>query len=156
MGRTVGVTNGAGGLAMRFCVLDIWADGYERVAHIRSINSGAEFFASFIEHDEYIDSGKSIKRTAGTQIEGNLQIEFVNDFSSSNENLFYCQATPQSPSIQAVVDVIEVIDDFSIRANLILISNQKLYFFQSNENRNPLVALDSIVLMAWLKLKFLG
>lgn len=103
---------------MRFSVLDIWADGYERVAHIRSINSGAEFFVSFIEHDEYIDSGKSIKRAAGTQIEGNLQIEYVNDFSSSNENLFYCQATPQSPSIQAVVDVIEVIDDFSIRANL--------------------------------------
>lgn len=103
---------------MRFSVLDIWADGYERVAHIRLINSEAEFFVSFIEHDEYIDSGKSIKRAAGTQIEGNLQIEFVNDFSSSNERLFYCQATPQSPSIQAVVDVIEVIDDFSIRANL--------------------------------------
>ena len=103
---------------MRFSILDIWADGYERVAHIRSINSGAEFFFCFIVHDYYIDSGKSIKRAAGTQIEGNLQIEYVNDFSSSNENLFYCQATPQSPSIQAVIDVIEVIDDFSIRANL--------------------------------------
>ena len=110
--------NGTGSLAMRFSILDIWADGYERIAHIRLINSESEFFVSFIEHDEYIDSGKSIKRAAGTQIEGNLQIEYVNDFSSSNENLFYCQATPQSPSIQAVIDVIEVIDDFSIRANL--------------------------------------
>lgn len=103
---------------MRFSILDIWADGYERIAHIRSINSGSEFFVSFIEHDEYIDSGKSSKRAAGTEIEGNLQIEFVNDFSSSDERPFYCQNTPQSPSIHAVVDVIEVIDDFSIKANL--------------------------------------
>ena len=110
--------NGTGSLAMRFSILDIWADGYERIAHIRLINSESEFFVSFIEHDEYINSGKSIKRTAGTQIEGNLQIEFVNDFSSSDEKPFYCQNIPQSPFIQAVVDVIEVIDNFSIRANL--------------------------------------
>lgn len=76
------------------------------------------FLSVLFEHDEYIDSGKSSKRAAGTEIEGNLQIEFVNDFSSSNERPFYCQNTPQSPSIHAVVDVIEVIDDFSIKANL--------------------------------------
>ena len=53
--------NGVGGLAMRFSILDIWADGYERIAHIRLINSESEFFVSFIEHDEYINSGKSIR-----------------------------------------------------------------------------------------------
>ena len=66
--------NGTGSLAMRFSILDIWADGYERIAHIRSINSESEFFVSFIEHDEYIDPGKSSKRAAGTEIEGNLQM----------------------------------------------------------------------------------
>lgn len=103
---------------MRFSILNIWADGYERVAQIRLLNSKLEFFAGFIEHDEYIDSGKSNKRAVGSQLEGNLQIEFVNDFSSSDKRPFYYQNTPQSPFIQAVVDVIEVIDNFSIRANL--------------------------------------
>lgn len=141
--------NGVGGLAMRFSILDIWADGYERIAHIRLINSESEFFVSFIEHDEYINSGKSIKRTAGTQIEGNLQIEFVNDFSSSDEKPFYCQNIPQSPFIQAVVDVIEVIDNFSIRANL---SGYAVPITTEFERRIPKLLSERILIYGELRI----
>ena len=101
-----------------FSILNIWADGYDRIAHIRIINSTKEFFASFIEDDEYTETGKSTKRMIGDEIKGNLKIEFVMDFRKSNEKLSYRQDISNSPHIEAVVDVINVIDSFSISAYL--------------------------------------
>lgn len=101
-----------------FLILNIWADGYERVAHIHIANSTKEFFVSFTEHDEYIEIGKSAKRMIGDKIKGNLNIVLVTDFRGSNKELSYCQNIPNSPHIKAVVDVINVIDDFSISAYL--------------------------------------
>lgn len=101
-----------------FSILDIWADGYERVAQIRLVNSEAGFLVGFIEHTEYIDLGKSTKRAAGSLIEGNLKIDCVSNFLCSDRELFYAQIIPQSPFIQAVVEVIEIIDDFSVKAHL--------------------------------------
>ena len=101
-----------------FSILNIWADGYERIAHIRIVNSTKEFFVSFVEHDEYIETGKSTKRMIGDIIRGNLKIEFVMDFGESNEELSYCQSISSSPHIEAVVDLMNVIDSFSIKAHL--------------------------------------
>ena len=105
-------------MSTEFLILNIWTDGYERVAHIRIANSAKEFFVSFTEYDEYIEIGKSAKRTIGDKIKGNLKIELVMDFSSSNKELLYYQNISNSPHIKAVVDVINVIDDFSISAYL--------------------------------------
>ena len=99
-------------------ILNIWADGYERVAHIRIVNSTKEFFVSFIEYEEYIETGKSAKRSIGDKIKGNLKIELVMDFKGSNKELSYYQNIPNSPHIKAVVDVISVIDSFSMSAYL--------------------------------------
>lgn len=101
-----------------FSILNIWTDGYERVAHIRIVNSIKEFFVSFVEHNEYTETGKSTKRMIGDRIKGNLKIELVMDFRNSNEELSYCQSISKSPHIEAVVDVINVIDNFSINAYL--------------------------------------
>ncbi len=101
-----------------FLILNIWADGYERVAHIRIANSAKEFFVGFTEHDEYVEIGKSAKRMIGDTIKGTLKIELAMDFSGSNKELSYYQNISNSPHIKAVVDVINVIDDFSISAYL--------------------------------------
>lgn len=101
-----------------FSILNIWADGYERIAHIRTVNSTKEFFVSFIEHDEYIEMGKSTKRMIGDKIAGSLKIELVMDFRDSNKELSYYQNISNSPHIEAVVDVANVLDDFSINAYL--------------------------------------
>ena len=53
--------NGAGGLAMRFSILDIWADGYERIAHIRSINSGSEFLSVLLSMTNTSTQVKAVK-----------------------------------------------------------------------------------------------
>ncbi len=100
-----------------FTVLNIRADGYERTAHIIS-DSAKEFFVSFIAHEEYSETGRSTKIKIGDQIKGTLKIEFVMDFRVSNENLSYRQNIPNSPHIEAVVDVINVIDNFRISAYL--------------------------------------
>ena len=73
---------------------------------------------SFAEHDEYTETGKSTKRMIGDKIRGNLKIEFVMDFGESNEESSYCQNISNSPHIEAVVDVMNVIDSFSINAYL--------------------------------------
>lgn len=101
-----------------FSILNIGADGYERIAHIRTVNSTKEFFVSFIEHDEYIEMGKSTKRMIGDKIAGSLKIELVMDFRDSNKELSYDQNISNSPHIEAVVDVANVLDDFSISAYL--------------------------------------
>lgn len=101
-----------------FLILNIWADGYERVAHIRYMDSTIDFFAGFLEYDEYIETGKSTKRKKGDKIEGSLKIELVRDFGSSDEQLSYYQNIPHSPHIEAVVDVKNVIDRFSVNVFL--------------------------------------
>ncbi len=101
-----------------FSILNIWADGYGRIAHIRTADSAKEFFVSFLEYDEYMETGKSTKRMIGDRIKGNLKITLVMDFQDSNEELSYYQNTANSPHMEAVVELINVIDSFSISAYL--------------------------------------
>ena len=100
----------------KYLIGNIYADGYERIAEVKNA-LGEKFFAHFLEYEEYIENNERSKlRKEGDFIEGDLLIDLVCVTRKQNGELMHEQPIFQSSHINAIVDVIEIIDDYSILA----------------------------------------
>ena len=102
-----------------YVINKIYSDGYERFAMIEDVGKYIKVNVHFLEYDEYLENGgKSQKRKKGDTLDGNISIQLIT-FSRKvdvNEALIHFQKIQKSPHIEAVVEVTQIIDEYSIYA----------------------------------------
>lgn len=107
-------------------ISEIYADGYERTAIVNEINYDARYIVHFLEYDEYLEKdGKSLKRKTGDILEGTISINLVSISKRVDKALMHRQVMKKSSHIEAIVEVSQVIDDYSVYA-FSSVSNDKI------------------------------
>lgn len=118
----------------RYIINEIQSDGYERFAIIEKIGQNIKINVHFFEYDEYLENGEqSRKKKKGDVLEGNLSIELVTFSQRVEEELYYNQNIQSSPHINAIIEVTEIIDEYS------------LYAFSSILNDNIVIEFESAI-----------
>lgn len=93
-------------------ISEIYSDGYERIMGISYYNQ--KLNVHLLEYDEYLENSEiSKKRKIGDKINGDLFIDLVCEDELTTDKLKYYQADI-FPHISAVVEVVELIDDYSV------------------------------------------
>ena len=101
----------------RYIINEIQSDGYERFAIIEEIGQSIKINVHFFEYDEYLENGEqSRKKKKGDVLEGSLSIELVTFSQRVEEELYYNQNIQSSPHINAIIEVTEIIDEYSLYA----------------------------------------
>ncbi len=102
-----------------YVINEIYSDGYERFAIIEDIGKHIKINVHFLEYDEYLESSEnSQKRTNGDILDGDLSIQLIT-FSRKvdvKETLIHFQKIQNSPHIEAVIEAIQIIDEYSMYA----------------------------------------
>ena len=94
----------------------ISADGYERIAEIETPN-GTKLTGRFLEHIEYLNKAEKSKiRQQGDVLKCSLLIGLVTKSSKCDADITYRQNIPNSPHIEAIVQVTEVKDEYTVYA----------------------------------------
>ena len=118
----------------RYIINEIHSDGYERFATIEEIEQSIKINVHFFEYDEYLENDEqSRKKKKGDILEGKLSIELVSFSQRVEKELYYNQNIQLSPHINAIIEVTEIIDEYSI------------YAFSSILNDNILIEFESAV-----------
>lgn len=119
----------------KYIIREIFFDGYERTAVIEKIQKGIELKVHFLEYDEYLESDEeSKKRKIGDIIEGDLSIELVTISKKTKGENIHCQNILNSSHIEAVVEVVQIIDNYSVYAYSSIIDDKILIEFESPTN----------------------
>ncbi len=110
----------------KYIINKLFVDGYERIAVVRGVECDANYIVHFLEHDEYLSNcEKTEKKHVGDMIEGNLSITMVSVSDKVDLELMHQQGIKDSSHIEAVVEMCEAVDDYSIYANS-TITNEKI------------------------------
>lgn len=118
----------------KFIIEKIWSDGYERIASIKLLNDDKIYIVHFVEYDEYVDSDAIIdKRKIGDILEGELSVELITAHKKTDEELFHRQPIAQSPHMEAVVQIKQIIDEYSADVASSICNNMLIEFEQSTE-----------------------
>lgn len=130
-------------------------DGYERFAGIKRMDAYSEqFIAHFLEYDEYLEgSTVSRKRREGDVLEGKLFIDLVTGERKTEEELMHRQPIQLSSHIEAVVQVCQVVDNYSVLAMSTVAEDQILVEF---EHAVDYKSGDRIYLEGSLELEIIG
>ena len=135
-----------------YVINEIYSDGYERFAIIEDVKKNIKINVHFLEYDEYLESGeKSQKKKKGDILDGDISIQLIT-FSRKvdvNETLIYFQKIQKSPHIEAVVEVTQIIDKYSIYALSTVSDNNILVEF---ENAVSYKAGDRVLVIGSLEL----
>ena len=99
----------------KYMINEIHSDGYERFATIEEIGQGVKINVHFLEYDEYLEnSEESRKKKKGDILEGDISIEQVTFSQKVDEELGHYQRMQKSPHIEAIIEVAQIIDEYSI------------------------------------------
>ena len=100
----------------KFVLKEIYTDGYERYALVRISEQERKMCVHFLEYDEFLENNKETsKRKIGDFLEGELSISLVSASKKVYEEFDYCQKIPKSSHIEAVVEVVKVVDEYSLK-----------------------------------------
>ncbi|MFA9379062.1 MAG: hypothetical protein ACERKZ_20305 [Lachnotalea sp.] len=98
-------------------LISISGSGYERIGYIKDSITNTTYYVHFLEYDEYIEAEQLIrKRNKGELLIGNLRIDLVTGEHEVKEPLFFRQPISDSNHVEAIVEVREIIDNFSMYA----------------------------------------
>lgn len=101
----------------KYTINDIYADGYERFAMIEEIGKDVKINVHFLEYDEYLEkSEESQKKKKGDILEGDISIELVTFSQKVDKDLIHHQEIQKSPHIEAIIEVAQIIDEYSVYA----------------------------------------
>lgn len=116
----------------KYVINEISTDGYERFAVIQRSGQDVELNVHFFEYDEFLENNEeSSKKKKGDILEGDLSIELVSSNRKVEEALNFCQNLPKSSHIEAVVEVVKVIDEYSLYAHSSILEDSILIEFES-------------------------
>lgn len=115
----------------KYIINEIYADGYERIANIMSLDCYSNYTVHFLECDEYIEKDIELeKRKVKDVLEGEMSIELVVVDEEVDNEIMHKQTIPKSSHIEAVVQVCQVIDEYSVYANSSISKNKILVEFE--------------------------
>lgn len=116
----------------KYVINEISSDGYERFAVIQVSGQDVKLNVHFLEYDEFLEnSEESSKKKKGDILEGDLSIELVSSSKKIDEELRYYQKIQKSSHIEAVVEVAQVIDEYSLYAFSSILEDRILIEFES-------------------------
>ena len=111
---------------------ELFFDGYERFAVIEGMEQDVKLNVHFLEYDEFLDkSEESSKKKKGDVLEGVLSIELVSSSKKVDEELSFYQKIPKSSHIEAVVEVVQCVDQYSLYALSSILKDNILIDFES-------------------------
>ena len=100
-----------------YVISEIYSDGYERFAMIEDVKKNIKVNVHFLEYDEYLESGeKSQKKKKGDTLDGDISIQLVTFSRKADKALIHRQKIQKSPHIEAIIEVEQIIDEYSIYA----------------------------------------
>ena len=100
-----------------YVISEIYSDGYERFAMIEDVEKNIKVNVHFLEYDEYLESGeKSQKKKKGDTLDGDISIQLVTFSRKADKALIHRQKIQKSPHIEAIIEVEQIIDEYSIYA----------------------------------------
>lgn len=116
----------------KYVINEIYSDGYERFAIIEEIGRNVKINVHFLEYDEYLENGEgSQKKKKGDMLEGDISIELVTFSQKVDEDLSYHQEIQKSPHIEAIIEVVQIIDEYSIYALSAILDENVLVEFEN-------------------------
>ena len=124
---------------MRMIIQNIIADGYERFLVVNTIEN-KKLFVHYIEYSEYLNDNEKTKiRNVGDILSAEIRIDLVSNSYITNRELDFFQEIDNSSSIKAIIEVKEVIDEYTIFAKtslcneVILIEFENKITYQQND-----------------------
>lgn len=116
----------------KYVIKEIYSDGYERFALIEGIEQDVKLNVHFLEYDEYLEHGEeSRKKKKGDMLEGDISIELVTVNYKVEKDLFHHQEIQKSSHIEAIVEVTQIIDEYSLYAMSSIINDNVLIEYES-------------------------
>lgn len=101
----------------KYIINEIYSDGYERFAMVEEVGKDVKITVHFLEYDEYLEnSEESQKKKKGDILEGDISIELVTFSQRVDEDLIHHQEIQKSPHIEAIIEVAQIIDEYSVYA----------------------------------------
>ena len=117
-----------------YVISEIYSDGYERFAMIEDVEKNIKVNVHFLEYDEYLESGeKSQKKKKGDTLDGDISIQLVT-FSQKvdvDTALIHHQKIPNFPHVEAIIEVAQIIDKYSMYAHSSITDKNILIEFES-------------------------
>ena len=117
-----------------YIINEICSDGYERFATIKDVRKDITINVHFLEYDEYLASDeKSQKRRTGDTLDGDISIQLIT-FSQKvdvDTVLIHRQKIQNSPHIEAIIEVTQIIDKYSMYAHSSITDKNILIEFES-------------------------
>lgn len=116
---------------MRMIIQNIIADGYERFLVVNTIEN-KKLFVHYIEYSEYLNDNEKTKiRNVGDILSAEIRIDLVSNSYITNRELDFFQEIDNSSSIKAIIEVKEVIDEYTIFAKTSLCNEVMLIEFEN-------------------------
>lgn len=116
----------------KYVINEISSLGYERFAMVEDIEKNIKINVHFLEYDEYLEhSEASEKKKRGDLLKGELSIELVTFSQKVDEDLTHRQNIYKSPHIEAIIEVTQIIDSYSIYALSSILDDNILIEFEN-------------------------
>ena len=116
----------------KYIINEIYSDGYERFAMIEEIGKDVKINVHFLEYDEYLEnSEESQKKKKGDILEGDISIELVTFSQKADKDLIHHQEIQKSPYVEAIIKVVQIIDEYSLYALSSISGNNVLIEFEN-------------------------
>ena len=116
---------------MRMIIQNIISDGYERFLVVNTIEN-KKLFVHYIEYSEYLNDNEKTKiRNVGDILSAEIRIDLVSNSYITNRELVFFQEIDNSSSIKAIIEVKEVIDEYTIFAKTSLCNEVMLIEFEN-------------------------
>lgn len=100
----------------KYVIKEMTVNGYERFAVIQGSGEDKELCVHFLEYGEFLENSKESSIKKGDILEGEVSIELVCSSKKVDEELSHTQKISKSSHIEAVVEVVQVIDGYSLYA----------------------------------------
>ena len=115
----------------KYVINEIYSDGYERFVMVEDLEKNVKLNVHFLEYDEYLENGEeSRKKKKGDILEGNISIELVTFSQKVDEDLTHRQEIYKSSHIEAIIEVAQIIDEYSIYAFSSILDDNILIEFE--------------------------
>lgn len=115
---------------MKLVIKNIYTDGYERFVEVEIFDK-KNIIVHFIEYNEYLNlNEESGIKKRGDVLDGDIQIDLVSNSYIKNDELIFSQPFVNSSHIIAVIEVVEVVDEYSLYAKTLLCDEKILVEFE--------------------------
>ncbi len=134
---------------MEMVIQNIITDGYERFVVVNTINN-KNLIVHYIEYSEFLeDNEKTALKNIGDIIVSDIKIDLVSNSYITNKKLGFIQEFENSPNIKAIIEVKEVVDEYTIYAQSSLCDESILIEF---ENKMMYKKYDRVYIEGFLEL----